>query len=345
MIKKVFHRNGLRENGVITVEGTDFFYKSLPLVFFQKELNGYKILSKYYPVPNLIRIEKGDNTGLLVFEYENSVDTKKGLLINLFTNKKVKTEDFNPLLELYKKVFLKTLKKDKGKASDIFFKDRISTRLEKFYSPKFIKSINDKEVFLNGNKLKLQLEKTISTIKSFFKKDGLHWCVISQGDPNDLNLGLKPVLFDYEAAGWNPLMAEFANLFVYNLIQGSYLGPVYSKASYKRHKEIYKYLDKVRLSKNKLEHKTLSLRRKFVFMYIKKVLMPCFHKIENYNGWYEEFKNYFAMKILCRFDISKMPKKDMILSLCFLEYFYNTINPKSFNEFLSLTKKIWLVQR
>lgn len=345
MIKKVFYHNSLRENGIITIEGKDFFYKSLPLVFFKKELNGYKILSKYYPVPRLIKTKKEGNKGLLVFEYENSVDTKKGLLIDFFTNNKANINILNPLLVLYTKVFLETLKKDKGKSSDIFFKDRISTRLDKFYNSKFIKLIDGKEFFLNNRKLRLQLEKTISSIKLFFKKDKLHWCVVSQGDPNDLNLGLKPILFDYEAAGWNPIMAEFANLFVYNLLQGSYLGPIYSKSSYKRHKEIYKYLDKVRLNKNRVEHKTLSLRRRFVFIYIKKVLMPCFHRIENYNGWYEEFKNYFAMKILCRFDISKMPKKDMILSLCFLEYFYNTINPKNLNEFLNLTKKIWLIQR
>ena len=343
MVKTVFYRrNGLRENGVFSINGLQFFYKSLPYNFFQRELAGYRILQKYYPVPRLLQVQRGNNIGLLIFEYEDSIQNEKGLLVDLFANRRSRIEALNPILNLYRRVFLRTLKKARGLSCDIFFKDRIPTRLTKFYSPRFVRSVGGKVVFFNGQRLELHLEKIISDIKSFFKEAKLYWCVVSQCDPIDLNLGIKPILFDYEAGGWNPLTAEFAAFFWYNNIaQGNYQGPLYSSSSFKRHRRIYNCLDQVRLYGNKLEYKSSLLRQEFVSKYINRVLIPCFEVTGDYKDWYKEFKNYLAMKILCRFNLTKMAKRDMLLSLCLLEYFYNVINPKNPEELLLLTKKIW----
>lgn len=96
-------------------------------------------------------------------------------------------KDFLPILKLYQKVFLKTLKKDTGDSSDILIRDRIKTRINKYYTQKFIESFSDKKVILNGKPITLNPKNIINKVKNYFNNPSKSkWCIVSQCDPNDL---------------------------------------------------------------------------------------------------------------------------------------------------------------
>jgi hypothetical protein len=344
-LKNMITNNGLSsdynlfKHGVIYLGESKFFYKVLPIRLFKKEINGYHVLKKYYPVPKLLFSFKDKKNGIIFFEYDKSIDIKPGLLVNLFTGGNLNIKYTQPLLKIYKKNFLKTLKMRSKSSSEIFFDERINYRLKKWYDRSMIESFDGKQYILNNCQLILNLKRNILSIKNYFAKKQNHWSVISQCDPTDLNLGLKPVVFDYTAGGYNPLMAEFATIFWYNLGQGSYLSPIYQKNIFTKYKEIYKHLSKLKIEGEELMYACAPVRYDFLKVYVESVITPCFDQIGKYDNWYEEFRNYFAMKVLCVFDVRCMTKKDLIFSLCMLEYFYN-IAPKNPQELLLLTKKL-----
>lgn len=196
-------RNGC-ESGAIRIGHQDYFYKYLPRKLFKRESGGYDFVKRYYPVPKLLFKKQDRIGGAMLFEYEQTVQENKGLLLDVFTNSRIGKKSFNAILDLYKDVFLKTLRRDRGEACEIFFDDRINTRLKR-YSRKFITSFST--VKLNGYELTPHLDAIIKDTAHFFRKKKKLWCVASQGDPNDLNIGLKPAIFDYASASLDDLVA------------------------------------------------------------------------------------------------------------------------------------------
>ena len=67
---------------------------------------------------------------------------------------------------------------------------------------------------------------------------------------------------------------------------------------------------------------------------------PVIKNIGIYDDWYNDFKNYFAMKVLAVFDVSKMSKKDMLLSLGYLELFYNNLDIKNLKDLKEVVNKL-----
>lgn len=315
-----------------------FFLKILDKKNFIRENNGYMILSKHYPVSRLIYASPYvKRKGVLIFKYENTISKNKGLLVDQFAYEDELSKELINILNLYKKIFLKTLQKDHGKASDIFFKDRLRNRIPKYYSLQFTrKNFN---FSLNGNKISVSPNPIFKNVSRFFKNEDKKWCVVSQCDPNDLNIGIKPIIFDYTAGGLVPLMAEFATFFWYQLAQGSYLSLKYNKKAFIDHKEIYKKMDHVSVRGNKIKHIPSEMRLAFIEEYVKCIINPCFKKIPpgDIDDWYEQFKNYLAMKIIGVFNVSKMSRKDQLLSMGYLQFFYNK-NITHPDELLALIK-------
>jgi hypothetical protein len=344
MIKNLkINKNTNNINGVFAVDEFKFFYKVLTIEEYDRELNGYNQLKKYYPVSRLVYNHKiSSKNGILIFEYENSVDSKSGLLVSLFFNNHSFNKDkllFSKILSIYKNVFIKTISKTQETSSDVFFSNRIKTRINKFYSKDFLDTYLNKKIKLNNFEIFLNTEGVIMSVKKYFKIKKNKWSVVSQCDPNDLNIGTKPVLFDYLAGGKNPLMAEFAVFFWYNLAQGSYLSTKYNY-SLKEYIKNRDKLDNVSLINNTIRHKISKKRKEFILSYIDEVILPVIKNIGIYEDWYNDFKNYFAMKVLAVFDVSKMSKKDVLLSLGYLELFYNNLDIKSLKDLKEVVKKL-----
>src|SRR3990167_1472779 len=194
--------------GSFNISNNKYFYKIISKKLANREIKGYKALCSKYPVARLIGgYPLDDEKSVLVFEYETTINRESGLLIDFFANKTEIDGTIINILELYRK--------------------------------NFIDQMDGVKLILNGHELTLQLKMVIESIKNFFNNQTKTWCVLSQCDPGDLNIGIKPIILDYLAGGYNPLMAEFATFFWYQLAMSNYFALKYHHKAYSKHKKIY----------------------------------------------------------------------------------------------------------
>ncbi|TSC73233.1 MAG: hypothetical protein G01um101470_214 [Parcubacteria group bacterium Gr01-1014_70] len=305
-----------------------------------KELNGFYFIKKYYPVADLIFTKRLLNKfGLLVFRYEKSVGDNTGLLIDLLANNEVVYDaELRKILLMFKNVFVRTLCKDFYTASDIFFRDRVATRVEKFYSRGFKEKYFNSLFCINGYKTRLDSGQITDGIVGFFKNKTKKWCIASQCDPTDLNIGIKPIVFDYLVGGLNPLMAEFATFFWQNLLQGNYLSPIYYPRVFREHDKVFKQIDKISYENGDITHELSTKRVNFICDYIDLVLKPVLIGV-HYPDWYNDFKNFLAVRILGVTDLNIMTEKDRNISLAYLSLFYN-LNIKDIDALRTFVKNL-----
>ena len=301
------------------------------------EKNGYKILKKYYKLPKLIAAD--DNNSVVIYEYNESHKKNEGLLVDFFALSESLTDEYYTIFNEYINVFFETIKYVKKGNCKIFFEKRLRTRLKD--NVDYIKSLKlgNKQLKLNGVLVDLDVSGLFNDLCKYFNSLGNEWCVISNGDPNDMNISLDGMMFDYTGGGRVPLACEFAVFACYNLIQGEYLSLKYNKKAFKKHTKIYKHLNKCRNTLKSITHKPRRVRISAVEFYAKSIIEPLLDKV-GYVKWYDDFKYYFIMKLLAVFKFDKMSKKDILMSLGYAQLFYEAkIN--DINEFISFIKKIY----
>ncbi len=308
--------------GLFTCCDKDFFYKIDTNENIEKEYIGYYKIKKHYPVPKLIHKIKLKDKGVLIFSKVPSISKDRGLLVDhVSANNKIDARYYS-ILKLYRKVFLKTKKTSNEKSCNVFFRDRVTSRLTKFYSNEYLEKFDNLEIKINGSNVVMQTSAVYRNIVDFFKQNKKTITIISQCDPNDLNIGTAPIILDYLAGGRNPIMAEFATFFWYNLVQGNYLSLRYNENAFQNHEKIFDMQDDVNLNGNEIRHKISLYRRQAIIAYFDEIMVKLLKNEKNISELYIEFTNYLAMKILAVFDIKQMEGKDQLLSFAYLNYFY-----------------------
>jgi len=96
--------------GAFNLTGHKYFYKIQDICRVNKELRGYYQLREFYPLPNLFFHITHKNKGLILFEYEKTIGNNSGLLVDYFAHNSQLNHKYFRILDLYKKIFLKTLK-------------------------------------------------------------------------------------------------------------------------------------------------------------------------------------------------------------------------------------------
>lgn len=301
------------------------------------EQQGYKEMEKYYKISKLIAID--NNSKMVMYEYNNLHRKNKGLLVDFFTTNDSLNKEYFDLFTDYIHTFNKTIKYTKKGNCNIFFEKRLKTRLKNNVDYVEKLRLNNKVIRLNDRKIEIKLSKIVDETHKFFKDLNEEWCIISNCDPNDLNICMDKMLFDYTGAGNVPLIAEFAVFTCYNLIQGEYLSLKYNKTAFRNHKKIYKKLNKCKINSNTIVHKPRNIRIDAIEFYAKKIVEPLLIRV-NYLNWYDDFKYYFIMKLLAVFKFNKMSRKDILLSLSYAQLFFEA-DINSVNDFIGFIKTIY----
>ena len=302
-----------------------FFYKILALNDYERELKGYNIVKKYYKVENLLINISSNNEGILIYEYDNEIAENKGLLVDYYAQNDKISYIFNNIIDMYKNVFIKTLKFTITDSCNIFYKNRINSRLKKYYDKDFYEKYDGLEIIFNNQITKINLKFIISELEKYYEGNyKKYWTIISQCDPTDLNITISGRVIDYLGGGENPIMAEFAMFLWQNLCIGNYLAIKYNSKYFENHNKIKLKIDKVDFNKknNTIFHYIRDIRFESIKIYISKIIIPLLKDI-NYNDWYKDLKNFISLKILTIFDLNIMEEKDIFLSLCYLYIFYS----------------------
>ena len=324
-----FQNNSI--NGIIEKCNKKFFFKMLGNQDFDNEIIGYIKIKNALPVNEIIEIYKLQNCYIIIYEYENTISDNEGLLNDFLVKNDIEITDdskqvINRIVNLYNSSFKVTINKNVYPMKQ-FFQERIKSRLKKWYSKeKFF----DYNVNINGMESRKTTE-IINEANNFFEKKCKLECSLSQGDPNTLNIGTKPIFFDFATSGYNPIICEFSAMFWSVLIADAYFCPKYHPKSYYNHNKVFENIDKFnpdlryeindKEKKIKIQSNIKSSRIRINFMkeYIKMI-----ETLEINIG--KEIIYFLLMRILCIFDIRTMTKEDYFYSIFILHYLYENIS-------------------
>jgi len=325
--------------GAVEVGGKRLFFKRLEHAEYYRELQGYNAIHEWYPTARLLGSSRNQTDGIILFDYEDSVEHDSGLLVDVVAAGGDAAAAIRPMWAIFADVFIRTAKLANGTTSDIFFADRVGTRLPIFYLPEYIEAWNGRQVNLNGRRIAIRLDEILADIRMYFNQRTDTLCVLSQCDPNDLNLGLKPILFDYAGGGMNPLMAELATLIWYNAVQGSYLAPKYNTKAFIGHEAIIGKICEPRRLRDGLEFQIPQIRHELISSYLNIVVIPVIAHADPAWDWGRELRVYLAMRALAVFDVSKFDDIDQEVTLGILQLIYDTL-PTDVGQLTNLIEEL-----
>jgi hypothetical protein len=291
--------------------------KTLPIEMYAREIDAYDVIAQFYPVAQrLDHQQQSSTTGRILYEYID-VYSDNSLLNRLLLSDNFQRQDIAPVIAMYRKAFTQTLHSDAGTAASFFFEDRVEPRLLGWY-PAGSSALQPQIITVNGRPIVTNARAIIEDACTYFNRsDNQRLCVISQGDPHELNLSSRRI-FDYAAGGAVPLMAEFALTFWYEVVQAGRLSAVYDTDSYLFVANDVQLADVVNYSDatGEIRHHPLRSRLYYLDQYVDEVIMPLLPKTY---PWQAEFNAHLSMRALCVFKLDSLAEVDQKLVLAYLQ--------------------------
>lgn len=296
-------------HGIVLKYGRRFFFKVSKN--FHGELAGYLLLHDRFPIPYLKFIIPEAN--ILVYEFFEGLYSQKGTVYC----QKFSVGDVDKLCSVYKRSSLNLVLKDSFPV-DKFFRNRVSERIVPWYFSN--NNLFLKNVVINGKKCTNTLN-VLDMMCEYFEDRKLLTCVLSQGDPTDVNMSFDPIFADFECAGFNPIISELATFFWCHLIAGHYFYPKY-------HPEAYKQV--VALRKPNISYKIsgdviyidFSLDLSASQILLIKSFFAAFPLDKINSELEDDFLYFLLMRIFGTFDVTKMSEEDIVLSIALANVFF-----------------------
>lgn len=326
-----YQRNSI--NGTVEKKNDKFFFKTGEPNAMLGELAGYfSLLIGGYPVAKLTKMMYSGNSIIIFFEFDISIKFNEGLLVDYINKNIDKTLDLeviDNILSIYRKMLLRKITR-KFSPLDVFYVRRVKSRIEPWYL-KVDSDLLNYNYEINGEKFTPPID-TINACINYFNQSRTYSCFLSQGDPNELNIGLKPIFFDYQTAGFNPLIAEIASFFWFMFFQSGYLSPKYYPNDYTNHplsiENIEKQKAQLSYSKddvlNKLkidiEFKPRRIRRGILKKYL--LMFKNFLDEKEFN----DIRYFFVLRILGQHNVLNMNRHDSIIMLTFTQILFDEKN-------------------
>ena len=324
-----FQNNSI--NGIANKKEQDYFFKILNKKAFIREITGYIKIKDKVPVSKIKEIFDFQNCNVLIYEYEDTIRKDKGLLNDFFVENDIMMvsstkEVIYEIINLYRKNYKETSIRENYPMKEFFIK-RVDSRLKRWYSDEELLNYSVTFNGIESNKTKEVIEECIG----FFSINHRMECSLTQGDPNTLNIGTKPIFFDFATSGYNPIICELSTIFYSVIIADAYFCPKYHKKSYYNHEKALKNIEKFtpdieytidntnKKINIKSNIKTSKIRIEFMKEYIK-MLQEVHIKIS------KEIIYFLIMRVLCIFDIRTMEEKDYFYSIFILHYLYRNIS-------------------
>ena len=164
------------------------------------EIEGYEAIKSFYKVPKMLFYDKENKQ--IIYEY---IDSLNNLTMHdaLFQNEI--EIDYDAIVDILTKTFKNfKLKRENEAVNSKFFSGRINF-LDSYLE-------NDDELFkkileFNGENLG-SFHDNIRKIKQGISQNRFLPCVVTQGDPTDLNMSADGYVTDFEVAGENSIVNE-----------------------------------------------------------------------------------------------------------------------------------------
>lgn len=317
-------------NGYAGKDNRKYFYKILDMKHHEQELSGYATVRFKFPCSVLIGVDYFIDHVISFYEFDKSTGENRGLLQDLLAQYDEDTHlpehvliQLDTVISAYTQNYSDQISR-KSYPLDLFFKDRLKSRIVLWYENC---EWMDYMVYVNGEK-SITTRDILQESMYYFETAPELPCVISHGDPNMLNLGLKPVFFDFYVSGYNPPIADLTIFFLSVLLFDRFLALKYHKRTFMEHDFILQQkndLDTICLSHTNHLLKTIKLDVRLVCSPVRhELLNKLLDNMESFDLKFDDAARYFiAVRIMSVFNLNEMEVPDRMYCLALLHLFYS----------------------
>ncbi|MET7775094.1 hypothetical protein ABZU94_08245 [Streptomyces mirabilis] len=328
------------------------------------EVRGRALLQPHYRVPDLyarLRVPGG-----YVLAYQRlAYGRDRGLLLDLLNDHEPSAElvcYMEALTDAYHAVILHTA--DLTSPAQLVRKlywDRAGEggRLDSYYKAReFTLAIGNAEIpiaeigrwnlRINGEHTNFDWYGALDSLKRHFQTDEPVWAAVTQGDPTDVNLAVPLGWFDYDTAGMNCILGEFANFLTYTAILGGWLVPIYNPSAFVDHPATFRYLPNntphVRQERVDAATRTAHIaysprlcapRRAAVTAYWHQLVLPVAKKLWPGADLAALLRPYVAMRLLGVYNLGDLAPVDRLVLISRLaEALSDSFDPAAFFDVL-----------
>jgi hypothetical protein len=181
---------------------------------------------------------------------------------------------------------------------------------------------------VNGLPLSFGWTATLRRLRSHFQQVEPVWTALTQGDPTDVNLAHPLAWLDYDTAGLNSILGEFANFLWYVTALGGWLVPTYNPAAFADHPATFRRVgsNRPRLQQAYVNHSAQTIhinylarlsapRRTAAAAYWNHLVQPVAEKLWPGENLGELLRPYLAMRILAVYNLANLAPVDRLLVL------------------------------
>lgn len=305
-------------NGTLKKNNKKYFYKIQSIDDFYEELVGYYTICDNFPVSTIKAAYLYNNCGVIIYELEKSIKRNNGLLSDYLSIDNMRT-DFK-FLDIIVKNYNNFIYKE-SYPMEKFYKKRIEERLERYFQDDWIK-----KVVIIDNVHSFKSIDIFKAVKKYFLVSKVHKCVLSHGDLNTMNIGLKPIFMDFIVSGYNCIEAEVALFCVSILFTDLYFSPKYHKRSYHNHEIACNVIPDFYCEYNE-DKKYIFIKSQPITTIKRKNLILKYLNSIDYND--SEVIYYIIMRLVTIFNIDNYDAKDKFYTLYLVHYFYEELNRKN----------------
>ncbi|MBN1275583.1 NUDIX hydrolase [Candidatus Woesearchaeota archaeon] len=323
--KILSHRSQRKSTfGKMKIGDSFYFFKIINDESADTELQGYFSIRFIYPVAKLHYVLRSSSDSVLVYDFEDSITERSGLLTDELVKETINMSKIKSLFDLLGDSIDLYSEKIKDYPLKKYFSNRINSILvHDIMNDDALKKKRSYRLKMNDILLPVTFDDIFNELISFFTSDASEIGYYSQGDFSPSNIGMKPIFFDYEVAGFNPVVGDYA-IFFWNL----YLAEHYFYPKY--HPEAYTndlVLNNVKLNKPKFKY-FIDNEKKLISFNLdfkpKNYHLACIKEYNNMISLHLEkdvlknVKYYISMRILASLNITTFDTSDFFMSLCFL---------------------------
>jgi len=310
----------------------------------RQEIRGHARLREHYRVPALHAHVRVPGGYLLVYERLLG-GTDRGLLLDLLNTQEPGPElllYMDDLTTAYRNVILETAQEvPPSRVVRKLYWDRAAPggRLDAYYADADfpvaegiidlpVSRLAEYVIVVNGRPLALGWTAALRRLRTHFQRDETVCAALTQGDPTDVNLAYPLAWFDYDTAGLNSVLGEFANFLWYVTALGGWLVPTYNPAAFADHPATFPRVDanRPRLERARVNHAARTIhidytpclsapRQAAAATYWHRLVQPVADKLWPDADLGELLRPYLAMRILAIYNLADLEPADRLLVL------------------------------
>lgn len=333
-----FYNQQNSSHGVCLKQNSKFFFKASTTKDIDNEVRGCNHAIKLICTPQIENIININSlTKVIIYKYEDTIKYNEGLLCDIL-NDDTSFQDYVEILNLILDPYWSLANNTGNLTESVSYKKFVQERIMSRYIDWYFNSDILHNLLIKFHLKDYSIFDILNYVRKFVSDFKPVKGILSHGDPGDLNIGIKPIFFDLETFGFNPLALEFSTFFWNIFLGGDYFFPTYHSSKYVFHNNVYKNTHKFDIhyswNNNVIEIQNLRFYMSKKRIYTLHTIINAFSRINNLSdikSTNDEIICLLIFRILTIINYHTMSLNDKVLLLAITVMVYEGIKHDAFS--------------